>query len=275
VPNGATYYNDFMPTWDSSQYLQFASERTRPCRDLAGRVELNAPARVMDLGCGPGNSTKVLAVRWPGARIVGLDSSAAMIETARRDFPGREWGVGDIAAWANETGGESFDLIFSNAAMQWVSDHATTYPRIFGRVAPGGALATQVPCDLDAPAHTLMRDLAGSTSWRGKFTHEVREWHVHEPAFYYDVLAPPAGRVELWTTEYIHVMPDAEAIVEWYRGSGLRPFLDALATDADRLRFAAEYLELIRKAFPARADGRILFPFRRLFVVAYQHSDAR
>ncbi|MDB5328986.1 MAG: Trans-aconitate 2-methyltransferase, partial [Phycisphaerales bacterium] len=142
VPNGAADYNAFMPTWDSSQYLQFASERTRPCRDLAGRVELDAPARVMDLGCGPGNSTKVLAERWPGARIVGIDSSAAMIKTARRDFPGREWVVGDIAAWAYETGGESFDRIFSNAAMQWVSDHATTYPRIFGRVAPGGALAT-------------------------------------------------------------------------------------------------------------------------------------
>ncbi|MDB5290986.1 MAG: Trans-aconitate 2-methyltransferase [Phycisphaerales bacterium] len=263
-----------MPTWDSAQYLRFADERTRPCLDLAGRVELVAPATVIDLGCGPGNSTAVLAARWPAARITGLDSSAAMIEAARREFPGRRWAVGDIASWAGESGGERYDLVFSNAAMQWVDDHATAYPQIFRRVAPGGALATQVPGNLDAPAHTLMRDLAASESWRRKFTHEVREWHVHELPFYYDVLAPLAGRIELWTTEYVHVMPNAEAIVEWYRGSGLRPFLDALPTDSDRAGFMAEYLALIREAFPSRADGRVLFPFRRLFVVACSREEA-
>ncbi|MDB5300999.1 MAG: Trans-aconitate 2-methyltransferase [Phycisphaerales bacterium] len=224
----------------------------------------------MDLGCGPGNSTEVLAARWPAARIAGLDSSGAMIETARREFPGQEWVVGDIASWAGETDGGSYDLIFSNAAMQWVGDHATAYPKIFSRVAPGGALATQVPSDLDAPAHTLMRDLAASEFWRRKFTHEIREWHVHDVPFYYDVLAPLASRLDLWTTEYVHVMPGAEAIVEWYRGTGLRPFLDALAMEADRAGFVAEYLELIRKAFPARGDGRVLFPFQRLFLVAYR-----
>jgi trans-aconitate 2-methyltransferase len=151
-----------------------------------------------------------------------------------------------------------------------VPDHRALYPKLLTKVAPGGALAVQVPCNFDAPVHVIARDIAASAAWRDCFpAGGVREWHVHEPAFYYDVIAPAAARVDLWETEYLHVMPDAEAILEWYKGTGLRPFLEALSSAADRERFAAEYLESLREAYPSRPDGRVLFPFRRLFLVAY------
>jgi trans-aconitate 2-methyltransferase len=256
-----------MPTWNAAQYLRFADERTRPCRDLAAAVTLEAPRRIIDLGCGPGNSTAVLAGRWPEAEIVGLDSSEAMIAAARRDAPDRSFLVGDIAAWTSEA---PFDLVFSNAALQWVDAHEVVYPRLLAQVAPGGALAAQVPSNFDAAAHRAMRELAARPAWQGLLGGEVREWHVHPPAFYYDALAPRAARLDIWETEYLQVMPDAAAIVAWYKGTGLRPFLDKLPGEATRQRFLGDYLEAITAAYPARPDGRVLFPFRRMFVIAYR-----
>lgn len=257
-----------MPTWDAKQYLQFGEERTQACRDLVTRIALSAPAKVIDLGCGPGNSTDVLAARWPQADLTGLDSSATMIDAARRTAPNRRWIAGDIAGWS--AAGNPFDLVFSNAALQWVPDHARLYPHLLAQVAPGGALAVQVPCNIDAPAHRLARELAASAEWSSLFPPAgVREWHVHEAPFYYDLLAPRAAGVDMWETEYQYVLPGAEAVVEWYKGTGLRPFLEALP-EADRDRFLATYLERLRPFCPPRADGRTLFPFRRLFVVAYR-----
>jgi trans-aconitate 2-methyltransferase len=256
-----------MPTWNAEQYLRFADERTRPCRDLTQAIALEAPRRIVDLGCGPGNSTAVLAARWPEAEVVGLDSSEAMIAAARREAPRGTWVLGDIASWTSAT---PFEIVFSNAALQWVPDHATTFSRLFAQVARGGALAVQMPCNPDAEAHEAMRLIAARPTWRPYFSAGVREWHVHPSAFYYDALAPPAARLDLWETEYLHVMPNPLAIVEWYRGTGLRPFLDPLPNEATRRRFLDEYLEAITAAYPVRPDGRVLLPFRRLFVIAYR-----
>jgi len=254
-------------SWDPQQYLRFASERTRPCRDLLARIEMPRVHRVADLGCGPGNSTGLLAERWPKAEIAGVDNSVEMIAAARKERPSVRWLVEDITQWASQSG-EKFDVIFSNAALQWVENHAELLPRLMARVEPGGAMAFQVPYNFDATAHRLMRDIAASSAWRKWFPQgAVREWHVHDVAFYYDVLAPHARNVDLWETEYIHVMPDAAAIVEWYKGSGMRPFLDVIQSAPDRERFIAEYLERISEAYPQRADGRVLFPFRRLFAI--------
>lgn len=255
-----------MPTWNAGQYLRFTEERTRPCRDLVAAIALDDPRRIIDLGCGPGNSTAVLTARWPEAAVVGLDSSEAMIAAARRSAPEGAWIVGDIAAWTSEA---PYDLVFSNAALHWVADHEVAYPRLLAQVAAGGALATQVPSNFDAAAHEAMREIAARPAWRGRLD-GVREWQVHAPAFYYDVLAPLATRLDIWESEYIHVLPDAAAIVEWYKGTGLRPFLDRLPDAADQQRFLDAYLEAIAVAYPARRDGRVLFPFRRLFVVAYR-----
>lgn len=256
-----------MATWDSDQYLKFASERTQPAIDLARRIVLENPARIIDLGCGPGNSTAVLAARWPAADLTGLDSSPAMISAARREFPGRNWREGDIGTWSADT---AWDLVFSNAALQWVPDHARLFPHLLAQVAAGGALAVQVPANLDFPAHQVMREIGASARWRDFFQSPVRDWHVEEPAFYYDTLAPHAARLEMWLTDYLHIMPGPESLVEWYRGSGLRPWLDALPGDAERAGFLADYLREITAAYPRRPDGRVLFPFRRLFLVAYR-----
>jgi trans-aconitate 2-methyltransferase len=253
-----------MPSWKADQYLKFTAERTQPCRDLAARVDVRNPRRVIDLGCGPGNSTEVLAARWPRAELTGLDSSAEMITRAGEAHPEWRWMAGEIEQWAD--GEDCFDVVFSNAAMQWVPDHQSVFPRLMARVAAGGALAVQMPGNIDAEAHQLMREVAS----RFPGTEEVREWFTHGMEFYYDLLSPLAARVELWATEYIHVMDSPEDIVEWYKGSGMRPFLDALSGDAERGRFTAEYLAAIRQGYPARPDGRVLFPFRRLFLVAYR-----
>jgi trans-aconitate 2-methyltransferase len=200
-----------------------------------------------------------------------------MIQAARTEMPTLRWVVGDIAYWAAgadewSTGSEGrFDIIFSNAALQWVDDHETVYPRLLDRVAPGGALAVQVPGNHDGPSHRLMRQIAASPEWQERFAARgVREWHVHDLDFYYDVLSSRTPRLDLWETVYMHVMAGPEAIVEWYKGTGLRPFLEALDDDSLRERFCAAYLEGLREIYPRRADGRVLFPFHRLFLVAHR-----
>jgi trans-aconitate 2-methyltransferase len=261
-----------MPTWDAKQYLRFSDQRTRPCRELAARIAVTAPERVIDLGCGPGNSTSVLAERWPESELTGLDSSPEMIAAARKEYPNRTWRIDDIAAWAGQND-QTYDIVFSNAAFQWVDNHPALFPKLLARVAAGGALAIQMPANFHAPAHRLMRELAASPAWRDHFPSQgVREWHVHDLAAYHDMLAPIASAVDFWQTEYLQVMENAAAIVEWYKGTGLRPFLEALANDQQKADFTAQYLECIRGAYPVRKDDRVIFPFRRLFLIAYQRS---
>jgi trans-aconitate 2-methyltransferase len=251
-----------MPSWNAGQYLKFAEERTRPCRDLVAAISISGARRVVDLGCGPGNSTTVLAHRWPDAEIVGVDSSTAMIETARSEQPSRTWILRDISDWAAEAK-EQFDVVFSNAALHWVENHLRLFPQLFDRVAPGGAMAIQIPADFNALPHRLMRELVSANT-------QVKEWHSHNPAFYYDALSPHAARVDVWETIYQHVLPNADAIVEWYKGTGMRPFLEACESERKREEFLAEYTSRIRIAFPAQPDGKVLFPFRRLFVIAFR-----
>jgi trans-aconitate 2-methyltransferase len=257
-----------MPTWNPELYLKFSGERTRPCRDLTARIAIERPGRIIDLGCGPGNSTAVLADRWPGAEIAGLDSSPDMVCQARASYPAFQWTHGDIAAWAGEAG-ESFDIVFSNAALQWVPDHAAVFPKLLARVSPHGALAVQMPANLDAPAQSLMRELAAEPRWREQLA-GARNWYSHDFDFYYDALSPHAAALELWSTEYVAQMDGIEAIVEWYRGTGLRPYLDALGGGPEEETFLAAYLERLRSAYPVHADGKVLFPFRRIFVVAHR-----
>ena len=256
-----------MPSWDADQYLRFEAERTRPCAELAARVAIT-PKRIVDLGCGPGNSTAVLAQRWPDAALAGMDSSPAMIEAARKTDLQVQWSIGEIEAWSMDPG-MAADLVFSNAALHWVADHPRLLPALLKRVSAGGALAFQMPFNADSPAHTGARDLAASPDWRAHFPKPVRTWSVLEPAAYFDILAPHAARVDIWTTEYWQVMPDLQAVIEWYKGTGLRPYLDALP-ETLRPRFLADYRAAIAPAFPVRPSGKVLFPFKRLFSVAYK-----
>ena len=253
--------------WDPAQYLQFVNERTRPCRDLVAALDWLAPRRIVDLGCGPGNSTRVLAERWPAAQVQGVDQSAEMLASARHDLPGCDWQQADLGDWIPSPA--SFDLIFSNAAVQWVPHHDRLMPRLWRGEAKGGALAIQLPCNPHTPAHTLPAELAAEPAWRSWFPHGLPPtWSALSPAAYYDLLAPLVPRLDVWVVVYQHVLPSVQAIVEWYRGTGLRPWLQSLPTDSDRHRFCTAYADRLAPHYPPRTDGRVILPFERLFLVA-------
>ena len=256
-----------MPNWNADLYLQFANERTQPSIDLTARIQLEHPRRVIDLGCGPGNSTAVIRTRWPDAEITGLDNSPAMIAKARGDFPSDRWQLGEIPAWRPD---RPFNLVFSNAALHWVPDHAAVVPHLFAQVAPGGALAVQMPAHVESPVHRAILEIADDAEWRAQTGAAKGLVRVEPPGFYYDLLCRDAAHIDLWVTTYQHVMSGPEAIVDWIRGTGLRPFLESLRNDEQRERFVARLLQRVSVEYPRRADGSLLFPFRRLFFVAYR-----
>jgi trans-aconitate 2-methyltransferase len=252
--------------WDPGRYLKFEDYRTRPSVDLVSHIRVNDPRSVIDLGCGPGNSTQVLRSRWPHARVVGLDSSAEMIAAARKAQPDQQWVLGDIASWSS---GTPFEVVFANAALQWLGDHAGLLPRLFRQVAPGGALAIQIPAAMYASIRDIIHEVAEDPAWFSRMEQARAVLTIEQPQVYYDVLAPIARSVDMWETEYYHVLESPSAIIEWISSTSLRPFLDALDLDDERGRFTAKLLERVTEAYPFRADGNVLFPFRRIFVVAY------
>lgn len=254
-----------MADWDAGQYLKFADERTRPAADLLGRVPLSAPARAVDLGCGPGNSTALLAARFPGATITGLDSSPAMLEEARRTLPGVTFVEADLAAWEPDA---APDLIFANAVLQWLPDHARLLPRLAGFLAPGGCLAVQMPDNLDEPSHRLMREVAQEAPFREALAGAAGARTTLGSFQDYDAWLSRAGcTVDLWRTAYVHPLQGHRGIVEWVRSTGLRPFLAPLDPE-QRAEYLARYEAALREAYPAQEDGRVLLPFPRLFIVA-------
>lgn len=257
-----------MADWDPALYRRFEDERTRPARELLARVPLARCRLAYDLGCGPGNSTELLAERFPEARVVGVDSSPAMLESARLRLPGAGFELADVASWQPQ---QAPDLIFSNATLHWVPGHETLVPRLFSLLAPGGVLAVQMPDNLDEPSHRLMREVAAIDTLRAHCTLTGRTAERTEllgAGGYYDVLAPVAASVDVWRTTFHHPMASADAIVEWVSSTGLKPFLEALDGDAARQSFLAEYRRRIDAAYPARADGKRLLAFPRLFFVA-------
>jgi len=260
-------------SWDPAQYLRFAGARIQPVLDLVARLAVQLSAdrviRIMDLGCGPATSTEVLAGQWPRAQVTGLDNSEEMLAAARAHFPNLRFIAGDIAAWA-EAGGEPYDLVFANSSLQWLPDHAAILPKLLARVAPGGALAFQVPASVTAPVGQIPRDLAAAPAWRAYFPPgAIREWNAAPLDAYYDALAPSASHLDLWETEYIHILPGGPLdILQWYLGSGLRPFLAALPDEPLRQRFCDEYFAGLQLAYPPQSNGTVLFPFCRRFAIA-------
>lgn len=256
-----------MPTWDADRYLRFATERTQPARDLLARVALAAPARLIDLGCGPGNSTALLRGRWPAAAVTGLDSSPQMLAAARKAQPAGDWVRADIATW---TADPPYDLVFANASLQWLPDHATLYPQLFAQVAPGGALATQIPVFHALPVQRALRAVAADPAWRARLAPATRALVAKAPGFYYDALRPLARRIDLWETTYHHLLASTDAIVEWIGATRLRPYLAALADAAARQEFLTRLRAAVAARYTPQRDGTVLFPFRRLFLVAYR-----
>ena len=259
-----------MSDWNPALYKRFEAERTRPAAELLARVPLDAPAEVVDLGCGPGNSTELLVQRYPGAHVVGTDSSPAMLASARERLPSLTFEESDVATWAPS---RPVDLAYANAVLQWVPDHAHLFPRLLATIAPGGVLAVQMPDNLDQPSHVLMREVAAEPRFAAAIgdPNAVRS-RILPAEGYYDLLARSAD-VDVWRTTYHHLMDDAAAIVRWLSATGLKSFVDPLPVELRPL-YLAEYERRIDIAYPVRADGKRLLAFPRLFIVAQRHGAA-
>lgn len=250
-------------TWDPERYLTYADERGRPFVELVARVGAEAPGAVVDLGCGPGNLTTLLRERWPEADIRGIDASPEMIEKARAVGPSITFEVADLRTWVEEV--DPVDVLVSNATLQWVPGHLELLPALVSRVRPGGWLAFQVPGNFDEPSHTIRRDLAAEAPY-AEHTRGVAVPSSHDPADYLEALAALGCRVDAWETTYLHVLTGDDPVFTWVSGTGARPTLQALPDDL-RPAFEEEFRRRLRAAYPEQ-DGRVILPFRRVFVVA-------
>jgi trans-aconitate 2-methyltransferase len=253
-----------MSGWNPEQYLKYADHRLRPAIDLLNRIDMEAPRLVYDLGCGAGNVTRLLRQRWPDAEIIGVDSSTAMLNKARAADPSIHWLEADLARW--RAAGPA-DVIFSNAALQWLDDHEILFPALLDSLAAGGTLAVQMPRNHQAPSHQGMAEAARSGPWANKLAPLLRESPVQPPEALWDIIAQAGGRAEIWETEYLHPLEGPDAVVQWTLGTALKPLLDALE-EPWRGKFLADYTARMDKAYPRRADGVTLFPFRRQFLLA-------
>jgi trans-aconitate 2-methyltransferase len=257
--------------WDPAQYLRFAGERLRPALDLLAQIPLDAPGRIVDLGCGPGNVTAILQSRFPNAEIVGVDGSAEMLLKARATAPQCRFEQADFFQWQPA---EPLDLIYSNAALQWVDRHPVLFPRLLSFLAPGGVLAVQMPDMYDTPLRQIPYDLTRTDAWSAHLRGVASAPGILPAAQYWDLLRPIAATLDLWRTTYMHALRGENTVAEWAAGSSLRVFLDALPEEC-RDAFRQAYSEAAKTHYPQRPDGTTLLPFHRLFIVARKDDAAR
>jgi trans-aconitate 2-methyltransferase len=251
-------------SWDPSQYLKFAGERIRPAIDLLARVPAPAPETVVDLGCGAGTLAPLLLERWPQARLLGVDGSPEMLARARADHPRVRFVQADVAAWRPP---QPVDVLYSNATLQWIGGHDALIPGLLGRVAPGGWLAIQMPRNFGARSHTCVIDAIEQGPWRERLEPHLRRQPVAGPQHYWRLLHDRCAKLDIWETEYLQVLGGENPVAEFTKGTWLKQFLDRLE-EPERSAFEADYRVRVRAAYPPEADGRTLFPFRRLFIVA-------
>lgn len=245
--------------WSAKQYLKFADERTRPPRDLLAQVPLDSPRRIADLGCGPGNSTELLIERFPDAEVIGVDSSPDMLRQARAQLPGLKFVEADLSTWMPES---DTNLLFGNAVFHWVPGHPKVLARLLQSLPSGGVLAAQMPDNTSEPALMLMEKVAVSLGQSNAARNDLPR-----PESYYDLLRPLCSHVDIWHTHYNHIIESHDGVVEWFKGSGLRPFLAPLDA-ATRETFIVKYTDELRLAYPARCDGKVMLKFPRLFIIA-------
>jgi len=256
-----------MTDWNPSNYLKFKNERTQPSIDLVSRIAGENPSTIVDLGCGPGNSTKILADKWPRAKITGIDNSPEMLKKAQDDFPRISWILSDISELDNS---DAYDIVFSNATLQWLPDHEALIPRLFGLTNKTGVLAIQVPMNQNAPLHQALLRVAKSEKW-GRFTADCdRSMNYRSASYYYDILSNLTNSFAVWETTYVHVLDNHRALIEWNKSTGMRPYLNALPDDTARAQFEEDVLEICKKEYPVQRNGKILYPFARAFLTAHK-----
>lgn len=254
-----------MQDWNPQLYRQFESERTRPARELLERIPQADVRFATDLGCGPGNSTELLVQAWPNAQITGIDSSEAMLQKARERLPSCRFQQGDIRTWQAE---QPQQVIYANASLQWLTEHHTLLPHLVSQLAVGGALAIQMPDNLEEPSHRLMRDVAERENWQGLISPQAADRkRLLTTDQYYDLLSDAGCQVDIWRTTYYHPMTDAQGVITWLRATGLRPFLAGL-DDTQQSAFLHDYHQALIPAYPTRSNGKVLLAFPRLFMVA-------
>ena len=251
-------------SWDPAQYLKFAGERMRPAVDLLARIPAAAPGTVVDLGCGAGNLAPLLLGRWPRAALTGVDSSPEMLAQARKVYPQAQFIQADIGAWRPAA---PVDVLYSNAALHWLAGHERLFPALLEAVAPGGVLAIQMPRNFGAPSHTSIIEAIEQGPWRARLEPLLRREPVAAPGFYWRLLEPRCAQLQVWETEYLQVLEGDNPVAEYTKGTWLKQFLDRLQ-EPERSAFEADYRRRVLAWYPPEADGRTLFPFRRLFLVA-------
>jgi trans-aconitate 2-methyltransferase len=254
-----------MKNWNPDHYLKFKNERTQPSIDLVGRINGNLiPEDIIDVGCGPGNSTQVLKQRWPLANVIGIDKSHNMIEKAQAEYPDMNWQVSDIVTFKTP---QKYDLVYSNAAIQWIPNHETLLRKMAGLLKDSGVMAIQVPQFRDMILGQVIDNISKNDRWSEKVSH-CRELFTYHPfTYYYDLLTELFTKVEMWETFYLHEMQSHEAIVDWIKSTGMKPYIDSLSDEDEKTQFAAAVLEEIKYQYPTQKNGKVLFPFKRLFFI--------
>lgn len=256
-----------MSDWNPNLYMQFRSERTQPSIDLIAKIKSVEPRSIIDIGCGPGNSTKELVNRWPKAKITGLDSSSAMIKKAEQDYPNQEWIVADALDYEPAS---EYDIVFSNAVIQWIPDHENLLKKFYGILSGNGLVAIQIPLFWDMPLGKIINETADDNRWKEKLEGISDLFTMHNYSFYYDHLSNLFDSIDIWETHYFHILDSQIAILEMMRSTGMKPYLDKLDKNLDKEKFEKKVLIGIEKAYPKQKNGKVLLPFKRLFFIGYK-----
>lgn len=254
-----------MSDWNSNQYLKFVNERTHPAVDLINRIEFVNPYKIIDIGCGPGNSTNALVSRFTDAYVLGIDYSLNMVKKAKSNYPDVDFKLFDASGDLSALGSD-FDIVFSNACIQWLPNHSALLNNMFGLLKNGGILAVQLPDNFDQPIHKIITEVAARNEWSPKFN-LPRVFYNLKPEEYYDIISGISENFSIWRTEYFHTMKSCGDIIEWYRSTGLKPYLDVLS-ESEKAAFENDVFLEVEKAYPIRKNGCVIFKFPRLFFTA-------